>query len=62
MVDEPVALDEILRTREDLIDEIVGKMPEEHRRFLIFGQTWQAKLGPARPSRCTEFAGRALET
>ena len=35
MVDEPVALDEILRTREDLIDEIVGKMPEEHRRFLI---------------------------
>jgi hypothetical protein len=35
MVDEPVALDELLRTREDLIDEIVGKMPEEHRRFLI---------------------------
>ena len=35
MVDESVALDELLRTREDLIDEIVGKMPEKHRRFLI---------------------------
>ena len=35
MVDEPVALDELLRTREDLIDEIVGKMPDKHRRFLI---------------------------
>jgi hypothetical protein len=35
LANEPVALDELLRAREDLIDEIVGKMPEKHRRFLI---------------------------
>ena len=35
MVDEPVTLDELLQAREDLIHEIVGKMPEPHRRFLI---------------------------
>jgi predicted nucleotidyltransferase component of viral defense system len=35
MVDKPVTLDELLQTREDLIREIVGKMPEQHRRFLI---------------------------
>jgi hypothetical protein len=35
MVDVPVTLDELLQAREDLIGEIVGKMPEQHRRFLI---------------------------
>jgi predicted nucleotidyltransferase component of viral defense system len=35
MVDEPVTLDELLKAREDLIDEIVGKMSEQHKRFLI---------------------------
>jgi hypothetical protein len=35
MVDQPVALNELLQVREDLIREIVGKMPEQHRRFLI---------------------------
>ena len=35
MVDEPVTLDELLKAREDLIAEIVGKMPEQHKRFLI---------------------------
>jgi predicted nucleotidyltransferase component of viral defense system len=35
MVDKPVTLDELLETREDLIREIVGKMPDQHRRFLI---------------------------
>jgi predicted nucleotidyltransferase component of viral defense system len=35
MVDEPVTLDELLRAREDLIAEIVGRMPEQHKRFLI---------------------------
>ena len=35
MVDEPVTLDELLQAREDLIEAIVGKMPQEHRRFLI---------------------------
>jgi hypothetical protein len=35
MVDEPVTLDELLKAREDLIAEIVGRMPEQHKRFLI---------------------------
>lgn len=35
MVDEPVSLDDLLKAREDLIREIVGNMPEEHRRFLL---------------------------
>lgn len=35
MVDQPVTLDELLQAREDLIAEIVGKMPEQHKRFLI---------------------------
>jgi len=35
MVDKPVTLDELLQTREDLIRTIVGKMPEQHRHFLI---------------------------
>jgi predicted nucleotidyltransferase component of viral defense system len=35
MVDQPVTLDELLKAREDLIAEIVGKMPEQHKRFLI---------------------------
>ena len=30
----PVGLDDLLKTREDLIAELVGKMPKEHRRFL----------------------------
>ena len=35
MVDKPVTLDELLQAREDFIREIVDKMPEQHRRFLI---------------------------
>ena len=35
MVDQPVTLDDLLQAREDLIREIMGKMPEQHRRFLI---------------------------
>ena len=35
MVDQPVTLDELLEAREDLIRDIVGKMPEQHRSFLI---------------------------
>lgn len=35
MVDTPVTLDELLQARENLIGQIVGKMPERHRRFLI---------------------------
>jgi hypothetical protein len=35
MTDEPVTLDELLAAREALIAEIAGKMPDDHRRFLI---------------------------
>jgi predicted nucleotidyltransferase component of viral defense system len=35
MVDGPVTLDALLQAREDLVSDIVGKMPERHRRFLI---------------------------
>jgi hypothetical protein len=34
MTENPVSLDELLKAREDLIAELVGKMPEEHKRFL----------------------------
>ena len=30
-----MTLDELLKAREDLIAEIVGKMPGHHKRFLI---------------------------
>jgi hypothetical protein len=35
MVDMPVNLDDLLKAREDLIAEIVGKMPDQHKLFLI---------------------------
>lgn len=35
MTETPVSLDELLATRETLIDELVAKMPEAHRRFLV---------------------------
>jgi hypothetical protein len=31
----PVTLGDLLETREAFIAELVGKMPEEHRRFLV---------------------------
>jgi predicted nucleotidyltransferase component of viral defense system len=34
MTGKPVSLDDLLQTREDLIAELVGKMPLEHRKFL----------------------------
>jgi hypothetical protein len=35
MTERAVTLEELLQAREDLIDSIVGKMPPEHRRFLL---------------------------
>lgn len=35
MVEDRVTLDELLQTRDDLIQEIIDEMPEQHRRFLI---------------------------
>ena len=35
MTDTPVTLDDLLQARENLIGNIVGQMPQEHRRFLI---------------------------
>ena len=34
MVETPVTLDDLLRTREDMVAEVVGGMPDEHRAFL----------------------------
>ena len=35
MTNQPVTVDELVKAREDLITEVVGKMPMEHRRFLL---------------------------
>lgn len=35
MVERPVSLDELLKVREDLIADIVGEMPEQHKQFLV---------------------------
>jgi predicted nucleotidyltransferase component of viral defense system len=35
MVDRPVSLADLVKAREDLIAEVVGNMPEEHKRFLV---------------------------
>jgi hypothetical protein len=35
MTEQPVSRDEFVAAREALIDEIVGKMPDTHRRFLV---------------------------
>lgn len=35
MTSDPVSLNELLKAREDLIAELSGKMPKEHREFLI---------------------------
>jgi hypothetical protein len=35
MTDEPVAIDDLTAAREALLNDIVGKMPSEHRRFLV---------------------------
>lgn len=35
MTDKPVPLDELIAAREALIAELVGHMPDEHRRFLV---------------------------
>lgn len=35
MTDVPVELDDLIRTREGMIADIVGRMPDAHRRFLF---------------------------
>ena len=35
MTDEPVTAEELMQAREDLIGDIVGCMPENHRQFLL---------------------------
>jgi predicted nucleotidyltransferase component of viral defense system len=35
MVNDPVSLDDLLKAREELIYEIVSKMPEKHKKFLV---------------------------
>jgi hypothetical protein len=35
LTEVPVALPDLLKARDDLIADIVGRMPTEHRRFLV---------------------------
>ena len=35
MTETTVTLDDLLRAREEFIEELVGRMPAEHRRFLL---------------------------
>lgn len=35
MVEQPVSLNELLKAREDLIADVVGKMPQQHKQFLV---------------------------
>ena len=35
MTETPVTLDDLLQAREEFIAELVGKMPEDHKRFLV---------------------------
>lgn len=35
MTDVPVTIDELVQAREDLIADIVGRMPQTHRKFLL---------------------------
>jgi hypothetical protein len=35
MTDTPVTIDSLLQAREQLIAEIVGKMPGDHKKFLV---------------------------
>jgi predicted nucleotidyltransferase component of viral defense system len=39
MTDQPVTIEELVAVREALIKEIVGHMPEKHRKFLISFET-----------------------
>ncbi len=35
MTDEAVSLRDLIEARKEMIDQVVGRMPEEHRRFLV---------------------------
>ena len=35
MTEEPVTIEELVRAREELIADITGRMPDEHRHFLL---------------------------
>ena len=60
-MDQPVTLDELLKAREDLIAQIVGKMPEQHKRFLISVKRGQPDWAALRSARRKGFAGSAVE-
>jgi predicted nucleotidyltransferase component of viral defense system len=42
MATEPVELDDLLAARETLIAAMAGDMPEAHKNFLFWIQTWRA--------------------
>jgi predicted nucleotidyltransferase component of viral defense system len=45
MTEESVTLDDLLQTREEFIAELVGKMPEEHRGFLVSFEKGEPEWG-----------------
>jgi predicted nucleotidyltransferase component of viral defense system len=52
MTDTPVTIDDLTQTREQLIADIVGKMPQDHRKFLLSfkqGEPQWPLLGVAGP-------------
>ena len=50
MTDEAVTLKELIEEREILITDIVGNMPDDHKKFLLVLRAWQARLEAYRPS------------
>jgi predicted nucleotidyltransferase component of viral defense system len=45
MTDQPVMLNDLLKAREEFIANLVGRMPEEHRRFLISFEKGEPEWG-----------------
>jgi predicted nucleotidyltransferase component of viral defense system len=50
MTEEQVSRDELIAAREALIAEIVGRMPDSHRRFLVSFERGEPRLGASRRS------------
>jgi hypothetical protein len=45
MTEEAVTLEDLLRVREEFIADLVGQMPDEHRRFLISFEEGKPECG-----------------
>jgi hypothetical protein len=45
MTAQPVTLDELYKTREEFIADLVGRMPGEHRKFLLSFEKGEPEWG-----------------